>query len=273
MATKRGSKFRKKGIHHVYHLWDETDKMNYGGSHTSYGIEPEKDSYMGSSEYVDEAIDKGNTFIKTIVAIYPTRKKADDEEIEYLKKNNAAESEDWYNKTNRGYPYLRKVGTKNSEEHNKKISKSTKGKSKTFKSGINPKKGVPLTKEHKSNLRGPRPVLQGVPLTKEHKEKLSKAKKGVPKPEGYGEKMSKRLKQEYRDGVRVPSSSCFPKGVIPWNAGTAGQGICVAWNKGKTMDAESRKKTSETHWTKKSPEEVEKIRNKIRKTLKKRKKE
>ena len=89
---------RRDGIYHVYHLWDETDKMNYGGSHTSYkGIDPKNDTYMGSSTKVDAAIAKGNVFIKTIISTHDTKEEMIEAEQKYLKENDAVNSSDWYN--------------------------------------------------------------------------------------------------------------------------------------------------------------------------------
>lgn len=89
---------RRDGIYHVYHLWDETDKMNYGGSHTSYkGVDPKNDTYMGSSKKVNAAIAKGNVFIKTIISTHDTREEMIKAEQKYLRENDANNSPDWYN--------------------------------------------------------------------------------------------------------------------------------------------------------------------------------
>jgi len=196
---------RRDGIYHVYHLWDETDKMNYGGSHTSYkGIDPKNDTYMGSSTKVDAAIAKGNVFIKTIISTHDTKEEMIEAEQKYLKENDAVNSSDWYNQVIAfpdfdGYWYYNPetkeeiyvvegtqpdnyvTGRPSMREHARQLGHLSKGK-------VQSKEHRQKNKKYQNNR------------TEEHKKNLAKANRerqeGKTWEEIHGEEKAKELKEK-----------------------------------------------------------------------------
>jgi len=91
------------------------------------------------------------------------------------------------------------------------------------------------------------------------KETLQKLRK--PKPEGFGEKISRRFKGIPKTETQKQKQKEKMIGRIPWNKGK--KGMQIAWNKGKKCPEISGEKNP--MWGKKRPDLVK--RNKERKKL------
>lgn len=85
--------------HYTYLLTDKVNSMFYFGVRSCEGS-PEDDNYMGSSRYVNEAVENGVEFIKVVSATYSSREEANKAEEDFLKSLDCGRDENWYNKSN-----------------------------------------------------------------------------------------------------------------------------------------------------------------------------
>ena len=178
--------------HYIYLLVDQNHKK-YGGVRSCKGL-PENDDYMGSSSYVEEAMENGNVFTKHIIKTFDTRDEANEYEEKWLKRMNAGYNSDWYNMTN---------GRKNFCTHGIKLSEETKKKMSEAKKGYVP-------------------WIKGKKLSEETKQKMSKSKKGMKRSEETKRKIGKAHKGSKRTEEHKKKISEATKGRIPWNKGICG---------------------------------------------------
>jgi len=102
-----------------------------------------------------------------------------------------------------------RTGTKHNLETKKKISEALKGRLKSpkaykFPKGSKINLGKKATEETKKKLskthKGLIPWNKGKKITEEHKKNISKGLKGIPKPKGFGEKLSKEKHWNWQGG-------------------------------------------------------------------------
>jgi len=163
-----------KETHYVYKITNLNpidEEQYYIGVHTTKIKTPETDGYMGTSKYLDEAMNNqgSHNFKKEILSIWKTRKEALQEEIRLHELNDVAVNTTFYNRSKQTSTKFDTTGTKiiHSFDRNKKISEKLTGithskqrkennrnaQLKLYKNGyIHPNKGKKLSDEHRHNI-------------------------------------------------------------------------------------------------------------------------
>lgn len=130
----------------------------YVGVRTCTG-KPEDDvAYFSSSRHVKQAIRAGVVFVKTILAVWPTRKRAAEHEIALQGQLNVAADARYFNKAIHTSTGFDMTGVKRGEqlpEHKAKLSNAHTGRKHTSEARANmgnSRRGKPLSAAHRANV-------------------------------------------------------------------------------------------------------------------------
>ena len=182
--------------HYTYIIKNTTNNMQYIGVRSCNCLPENDDGYMGSSNTLDEAMNKTpETFTKIIIDTFPTREIANANEQWLHETYDVARNPEFYNlciapmgfcmagriqtvesrakmsksKSGEKHHYY---GKKHSLETLEKMSKTKKGK----------KRSTETRKKISAALSGENNNMYGKSLSPETRKKISAAKKGIPQP-------------------------------------------------------------------------------------------
>ena len=241
--------------HYTYIIKNTTNNMQYIGVRSCNCLPENDDGYMGSSNTLDEAMNKTpETFTKIIIDTFPAREIANSNEQWLHETYDVARNPLFYNQMNAPLGFCN-AGNPLSSEHKRKMSEAHKGK--TF------------SPEHKKNIsaaqRGEKNHFYGKHHSAETKEKMSAAKKGE-NHHMYGKKLPSETIKKLSDAQSGKNNPMYGRKHTP----EARQKISEA-QKGKTLSPAHKKKISESLRGKKKPPFTEEHRRNLSLAYKKRK--
>ena len=182
--------------HYTYIIKNTTNNMQYIGVRSCNCLPENDDGYMGSSNTLDEAMNKTpETFTKIIIDTFPTREIANANEQWLHETYDVARNPEFYNLCIAPMGFCM-AGRTHSDETRKKMSDSMLGEKhhyygkkhsletleKMSKTKKGKKRSTETRKKISAALSGENNNMYGKSLSPETRKKISAAKKGIPQP-------------------------------------------------------------------------------------------
>ena len=221
--------------HYTYEITNKKSGISYIGVR-SCNCHPSADPYMGSCDTLDNAIKNEGieNFTKTILQTFDTREGAMQHEVGLHELYDVAKNPHFYNQAKTTSTGFHKADTKVSEESRRKMSIS--------------RTGIKLSEETKRKISEANKGRKMKPFSEEHKRKMSEVKKG--NTHRLGMKHTEEAKQRIGEAHKGKSNKWgkhteeAKRKISEANKGNTHRLGDVAWNKGKKMSEETRKKQS-----------------------------